>query len=99
MRNSAILAMGSSTALGAVYMMIPMGSLAIFDGSAASVGGLFTGMSIVSLLSAVPGSYAADRYGRKAALLPCAAVQAASLVGMGMSADPTPVSPPTQISW
>lgn len=65
--------------------IMPLLASARLGFSAGSLGVLFTAMSVVNMLLIAPASFIADRYGRKAAIVPSGLVTAAALLAMGVS--------------
>lgn len=73
------------TRTAARQTIMPLLASARLGFSAGALGALFTAMSVVNMLLIAPASFIADRYGRKAAIVPSGLVVAGSLLLLGMS--------------
>ncbi len=73
------------TRTAARQTIMPLLASARLGFSAGSLGALFTAMSVVNMLLIAPAAFIADRYGRKAAIIPSGLVTAGALLLIGVS--------------
>ena len=68
------------TRTGGQQTMVPLLSVSRLGMSPGTLGGVFTGMALMNMILITPASMAADRFGRKAVIIPSGAVVALGLL-------------------
>lgn len=77
------------TRTAARQTIMPLLAAARFGFTAGTLGILFTVMSVINLILIAPAAWIADRFGRKAAIIPSGLATAAALMLMGLSGTTT----------
>ncbi|MEX1022202.1 MAG: MFS transporter [Dehalococcoidia bacterium] len=77
------------TRTAARQTIMPLFASARLGFSAGALGGLFTAMSVVNMVLIAPAAWIADRYGRKAAIIPSGLLTAGALLIIGVSETTT----------
>lgn len=77
-----------SARLGARGTLMPLLATTRFEMSISQLGGVFTAAALIGLALTAPSAFMADRFGRKATIVPAGLVAAAGMVVMATSASP-----------